>query len=374
MVAVTLIMAAAALSKQDTSARNLRTGGPVPLLAHQQQRAVEVPKDPRARDEKRVGRWPAPIATALVLLGWPKDEIPDIEVVATRPPDASPTAEAWVWCNEDGSAPPVIYVAADTDMYADALQENRQALVKLAGILTHERWHLRHGPDEIGAYEAQLGAMVSLTADDIQLTGIRLALRDVRRRGGALSRGSANGCRTASGVVLPKFEDPPLEAGDGEARDAGSSLGAVRPDSHVRATEPVIRALLQTGLSRSATFQRLVEALNQADVIVYVDPLRTRETLGGYLSHDVISAGGYRYLHIAIKVRGGDVRLIALLAHELQHAIEVAEDPDASDARHVDALFRRLASKAGCTIASCSETAAAIRVQNLVDSELKTKR
>src|SRR5215467_6194312 len=192
---------------------------------------------------------------------------------------------------------------------------------------------------------------------------------------GALSRGSANGSRTASGVVRPEFEDRPLETGDGEARDAGgSSQGAVRPDSHVRATEPVIRALLQTGLLRSATFQRLVEALNQADVIVYVEPLRTREMLGGYLSHDVISAGGYRYLHIAINLRGGDVRIIALLAHELQHAVEVAEDSDASDARHVDALFRRLASKAGCTIATCSETAAAIRVQNLVDSELKTKR
>ena len=123
----------------------------------------------------------------------------------------------------------------------------------------------------------------------------------------------------------------------------------------------------------SATFQRLVEALNHSEVIVYVDPLRTRETLGG-LSHDVISAGGYRYLHIAINVRGGDVRVLALLAHELQHAIEVAENPDAGDARHVDALFRRLASRAGCAIASCSETDAAIKVQNLVDSELKTKR
>jgi len=132
-----------------------------------------------------VGRWPAPVATAL--LGWPKDEIPNIEIVATRPPDASPTAEAWVWCNEDGRAAPVVYVAADTETYADALQENRQALVKLAGILAHERWHLRYGPDEVGAFEAQLGAMVSLTADDIQLTGIRLALRDVRRRGGVVT-------------------------------------------------------------------------------------------------------------------------------------------------------------------------------------------
>jgi len=196
MVAVPVIMLAVALAVQDTSAQHLRTGRPSLLLSHQRQQALEIAKDAKARDEKRAGRWPAPIATALVLLGWPKDEIPDIEVVATRPPDASPTAEAWVWCNEDGSAPPVIYVAANTDMYADALQENRQALVKLAGILAHERWHLRHGPDEVGAYEAQLGAMVSLTADDIHLAGIRLALRDALRRGTAASRiPSTKGCR-----------------------------------------------------------------------------------------------------------------------------------------------------------------------------------
>ena len=196
MVAVPVMMLAAALAAQDTSAQHLRTGRRLPWLGHERRQAVGRAHDPKAREEKRVGRWPTPIATALRLLGWAKDDIPNIEVVATRPPDASPTAEAWVWCNEDGSAPPVIYVAADTDTYADALQENRQALVKLAGILAHERWHLRHGPDEVGAYEAQLGAMVSLTADDVQLTGIRLALREVLKRGTAASRvPSTKGCR-----------------------------------------------------------------------------------------------------------------------------------------------------------------------------------
>jgi len=196
MVAVSVIMLVAALAAQDTSAQHQRTGRRVSLRAHEFRQAAGSAHDPKSREEKRVGRWPAPIATALRLLGWAKDDIPTIEVVATRPPDASPTAEAWVWCNEDGSAPPVIYVAADTDTYADALQENRQALVKLAGILAHERWHLRHGPDEVGAYEAQLGAMVSLTADDVQVTGIRLALRDALRRGTAASRiPSSKGCR-----------------------------------------------------------------------------------------------------------------------------------------------------------------------------------
>jgi hypothetical protein len=159
---------------------------------------------------------PTPIATAITLLGWPKDEIPNIEVVTMRPTDTSPTAEAWVWCNEDGSASPVIYVAADTDTYADALQESRQALVKLAGILAHERWHLHHGPDEVGAYEAQLGAMASLHADNVQLTGIRLALREVRRRGVKSSKVPAARAVGQHLAALPDFKDPLPNSGGKE--------------------------------------------------------------------------------------------------------------------------------------------------------------
>jgi hypothetical protein len=131
-------------------------------------------------DEHRM--WPKPIATAVMFLGWSRDKVPRIVVVKTRPPDVSPTAEAWIRCDGDGTAQPVIYVAADSYTYLDALQEDRQALVKLAGILAHEQWHIRHGLDEVGAYEAQLVVMAHLQATEIQLTGVRLALREVRRR------------------------------------------------------------------------------------------------------------------------------------------------------------------------------------------------
>jgi hypothetical protein len=35
---------------------------------------------------------------------------------------------------------------------SDAVAHDYQALVRLAGILAHERWHLTHGHDEVGAY------------------------------------------------------------------------------------------------------------------------------------------------------------------------------------------------------------------------------
>ncbi len=39
-----------------------------------------------------------------------------------------------------------------------------EAIREIAGILAHEEWHLRYGPDEKGAYYAQLIALMSVGA------------------------------------------------------------------------------------------------------------------------------------------------------------------------------------------------------------------
>ena len=154
-----------------------------------------------------------------------------------------------------------------------------------------------------------------------------------------------------------------------------SVLTAQDPNtSHVSTTEPLVRSLIEQGLARSERFRRLIDTLNQSDVVVYIDPKITRDTLGAYLSHSVVSAGGRRYLHIAVELRGGDIRLVSLLAHELQHAVEVSQDPDARDSEGVARLFARLASKGGCGISNCEETEAALNVQAAVDAELKAAR
>jgi hypothetical protein len=124
---------------------------------------------------------PAPLTTAIMLLGWFDDAVPRIEIVGTKPPDATATVEAWVRFNADGSAMPIIYVRTDTDVYRAAAQEDYQALVRLAGILAHERWHVRHGRDEIGAYTAQLATMEYLGAHSMYLAVVRRALRMVEQ-------------------------------------------------------------------------------------------------------------------------------------------------------------------------------------------------
>jgi hypothetical protein len=142
---------------------------------------------------------------------------------------------------------------------------------------------------------------------------------------------------------------------------------------HVRATEPKILALIETGLSRSATFRRLVETLDGSDVIVYIEPKLARHGLGGYLAHSIVVRGGYRYLRIAIDWQGANGRVIPLLAHELQHAVEVSTAPDARDATSLAAAFERLSVSQGCAgSTSCTETQAAINIELTVREELAT--
>jgi hypothetical protein len=113
-------------------------------------------------------------------------------------------------------------------------------------------------------------------------------------------------------------------------------------------TEQRILALIDAGLSRSGTFRSLVAALDASDVIVYIEPKLMRQNLGGYLAHQVLAQGGYRYLRIVVEMQGAEGRLV-LLAHELQHAVEIAQSPDARDAESLENVFRRLAIPPGTT-------------------------
>jgi hypothetical protein len=140
---------------------------------------------------------------------------------------------------------------------------------------------------------------------------------------------------------------------------------------HVRSSETKINALIDAGLARSSTFRRLVETLDRSDVIVYVDPKLTRGALGGYFPHNVIVAGGVRYVHIAIEMHGAERHVVSLLAHELQHAVEVATDPLVRDSESADKLFERLAIQFGCGGTTCNETQAAKDVEATVSAELK---
>ncbi|HZM91767.1 MAG TPA: hypothetical protein VFB92_00025 [Vicinamibacterales bacterium] len=104
------------------------------------------------------------LVCALDLLGRSAPSLPPIAFVDTRPPDVSERAEAFVRIGD-----PTIYLLTSSALFKEA-QSSREkcggfhALRKLASVIVHEEWHVRHGTDERGAYEAQLTALASMSA------------------------------------------------------------------------------------------------------------------------------------------------------------------------------------------------------------------
>ena len=139
--------------------------------------------------------------------------------------------------------------------------------------------------------------------------------------------------------------------------------------SNVRTDEPAVQALIDWGMTRSVTFAALVETLNRSDVIVYVQQGTLPPGVAGVLLHRIVSRGGRRYVRIHVSLRGTRERLTGVIAHELQHAVELAQATDVLDHDDVTALFRRIGFPANCQ-RTCWETAAALDVEARVVDEV----
>ena len=99
------------------------------------------------------------LVCALELLGKSPEHMPRIEILASRPPGASSRAAAFVDTSRHiiyliASAPPFITAQATVRSGKECVDQD--AVKMIASIIVHELWHLSNGPDEEGAYYAQL--------------------------------------------------------------------------------------------------------------------------------------------------------------------------------------------------------------------------
>ena len=136
--------------------------------------------------------------------------------------------------------------------------------------------------------------------------------------------------------------------------------------THVRATTEEVRRIIETGLSASATFRRLVAVLDDSDVMVYVEPKLKHKGLGGYLSHTIVASGSYRYLRVFIDIGGRPHARVPVLAHELQHAVEVSRVG-------VVRLFCSLAVPHGWGESRCYDTQEGTDTERLVRIEMSPR-
>jgi hypothetical protein len=141
------------------------------------------------------------------------------------------------------------------------------------------------------------------------------------------------------------------------------------PTRRIRTTDHSVRKLLKRGYRQSAAFRELVTRLQHSNVYVYVEEVaRLPGALEGRLM--ILPAShGHRYLRIQIALRGSTEDSIALLGHELQHAIEVAEAPEVGDEKSMEALYARIGVRGGAHVydtVAAQEMGRKIRRQLLV--------
>jgi hypothetical protein len=122
-------------------------------------------------------------------------------------------------------------------------------------------------------------------------------------------------------------------------------------------------------LVRSETARSLVERLNESDVIVYVrfvcfDRLRGFLQLMG-------CDDAWRRVLITVRIGPRDIDAPAVLAHELQHAVEIADTPEVRGDETLAELYRRIGTGLSDADYTCQwETEAAIEVYDQVVQEI----
>ena len=128
------------------------------------------------------------------------------------------------------------------------------------------------------------------------------------------------------------------------AQDVIAGDGTGVSYSRVRSTDPYMIALVRQGYDQSPTFRELVDALQRSNVIVLVQPGLCAS--GRIRSCLVSVTGSERDRHIRIRmdprhtIKSG---LIAAVAHELQHAVEIAEHADVINGSETLRLYRQIA-------------------------------
>ncbi len=150
-----------------------------------------------------------------------------------------------------------------------------------------------------------------------------------------------------------------------------SSAGASERNGgpRLRPQDSRITLILQEGMARSATFRALVDRIEASNLIVYVavSPI-LKSGLSGALTW-MTRAGDFRYVRASIRIDLPFDQMIATVAHELQHAVEVIEEESVVDESSLIALYRRIGEPSH-TLGKGWETVAARRTGAQVRREL----
>lgn len=140
----------------------------------------------------------------------------------------------------------------------------------------------------------------------------------------------------------------------------------------VRISEARLSQLFAVGLQSSPTFRSLVERLEQSDVVVYLqtEPFGSLGVAGRLTFLSAVA--GTRYVVIRLTPLRSAVQQLAMIGHELQHAVEVAERPEIVDSESMFREYMRFGYLNWTTGSGVAvDTKAALLVGGQVSDELR---
>jgi hypothetical protein len=198
-------------------------------------------------------------------------------------------------------------------------------------------------------------------------TGLVIGVAMLTGRAGIASEAPVSGAvhRTDHAASSANMPRPAAPGGDAQVPQSGP---------HVRTEDARLSNVIRQGLEQSPTLRELVHRIDGLSGFVYVVWSRCGTRLwepDACLDHRIGVNGGFRFLRVNIYPGASGERLVALIAHELQHALEVLSDNNATSQEHVAKLYERIGFKRRA--ADNFETEAAGRVQDAVYREARER-
>jgi hypothetical protein len=149
------------------------------------------------------------------------------------------------------------------------------------------------------------------------------------------------------------------------------------PFPRVRTDDPAIATVIDEARRRSATFRSLIDTIGRSDGLVYIEAGECSQHVPACMSHSVQLAGPNRVLRVRIDPRRGgldrgqvDPELIGRLGHELQHVVEVLNNPRLRSNAAIATFYLR----EGTYSAGTAETSAAERAGITISEEAQRNR
>jgi len=161
----------------------------------------------------------------------------------------------------------------------------------------------------------------------------------------------------------------PLALGPGAESDHTNVMRVVMSEAaayHVRTTDPRVQDWLRFGAADSQTFRSLLNLLGESDLIVHVQVVGRLSTAGQ--TYFVTSTASVRYVRVEVVAGGSAKEMVALIGHELQHAVEIAQQPRIRDRQSLSVFYRSMAGNS--TTSTEYDSAAARLMEDRVRREL----